>query len=211
MFLCKLVGGSLGTWISTWMNAVYAMSFLDSLDKDGRDLVVSLPYRVGLWVSHADQTGGSDAGDEELKALENIMDAFTREVFGSEIVQIVMSETVARKVDWNGSWKNAISSVPAECQRVMSVLNEVGMDEKEVGAYKQRLIEIAEAVALAFREYDQLSFMQKLRVYLLFYKERYKALKKGLGFMEMDQFICISLEERRALYKLADILDVPYA
>lgn len=187
------------------------MSILQQLDIENRDIIIALPYRVGLWMSHIDDIGGEDADDEEMQALESLMDGFTREVFGSEVVQIIMTENLKRKSEWRGAWSKNLDKVPDECQRALDVLRDAGVEVKEISAYKQRLIEIAEAVALAFREYDQLSFMNKLRVYLLFYKERYKALKKGMSYKSLDQFLNISLVERKALYKLSHILNVPYA
>ncbi len=187
------------------------MSFLETLNRDDRDLIISLPYRVGLWISHADDAGGDSADDEEAKALENILDGFTREVFGSELVQIVMTETVTHKECWEGPWSKDLQKVPEECQRALDILHDAEIEEKEISAYKQRLIEIGEAVALAFREYDELGFLTKLRVYTLYYKERYKASKRNMSYKSLDQFLNISLKERKALYNLSSVLDVPYS
>lgn len=182
------------------------MSFLDAMNRDGRDLLVALPYRVGVWMSHIDKTGGESASQEEAKALENIMGGFTQDVFGSEIVQIVMTETLQRKEDWTGPWGENLSNVPQECEKAQAMLKDAGIEEKEVSAYKQRLIEIAEAVALAFREYEELGFFQKMQMYILYYKHRSKAVKDGLSYMELEQFLSISPAEHKALFKLSNIL-----
>jgi hypothetical protein len=63
---------------------------------------------------------------------------------------------------------------------------------------------------LAFREYDNLDFMSKLRVYLMYYKERYQAARKHRSFKTMDQYLNISFKERKALYSLANTLGVQY-
>ena len=46
------------------------MAFLDGFSKEEQDFLVSLPYRVGLWVSSIDATGGSAADGDEQEALE---------------------------------------------------------------------------------------------------------------------------------------------
>lgn len=184
------------------------MSFLDDLPSDQRELIISLPYRVGVWVSHADDAGGEEADDEEKVALSNILHGFTTDVFGSEVVQYVMAETIAHSAEWD-RWGKNTSSLATDCQHAIDILNEA-VDEKEVSAFKQRLLEIAEAVALAFREYDKLDFVSKLRVYLMYYKERYQAARKHRSFKTMDQYLNISLKERQALYSLANTLGVQY-
>ena len=184
------------------------MSFLDDLPSEQRELIISLPYRVGVWVSHADDVGGEEANDEEKTALANILHGFTTDVFGSEVVQYVMAETIAHNAEWE-KWSKNTSSLTKDCQQAIDILNEA-VDEKEVSAFKQRLLEIAEAVALAFREYDNLDFMSKLRVYLMYYKERYQAARKHRSFKTMDQYLNISLKERQALYSLANTLGVQY-
>lgn len=185
------------------------MTFLQQLPNDDRELVISLPYRVGVWLSHVDDHGGHEADDEEKKALAGIIDGFTRDVFGSEVVQYIMMETLEKKDHWE-AWANNTDDIHKDCQRAIDILNEV-VEEKEVSAFKRRLIEIAEAVALAFREYDSLDFMTKMKVYLLYYKEKYKANKRQQSFKSIDQFLNISLKERQALYHLADTLGVQYS
>ncbi|MFP4314405.1 MAG: hypothetical protein ACLFR0_08780 [Alphaproteobacteria bacterium] len=185
------------------------MSFLDTLPAADRELLISLPYKVGVWLSHVDERGGEEADQEEKDALASIINGFTRDVFGSEVVQYIMTETLENKDKWK-KWSEQCDNIHQECQRAIDILNEA-VEEKEVSAFKRRLIEIAEAVALAFREYDDLKFITKLKIYLLYYKERYKAAKQNQSFKTLDQFLNISLKERRALYALAHTLDVYYS
>ena len=185
------------------------MSFLDELPHDHRELIVSLPYRVGAWISHADDVGGDVADEEEKTALANILHGFTQDVFGSEVVQYVMAETISRKQDWE-KWATETKNVSEDCQRAIDLLHDV-VDEKEVNAFKQRLLEIAEAVALAFREYDKLDFITKLRIYIMYYREKYKAARKNRSFKSMDQYLNISLKERQTLNALASVLEIQYS
>ncbi|MFN3701122.1 MAG: hypothetical protein ACK4VI_06335 [Alphaproteobacteria bacterium] len=185
------------------------MSFLDELQPQDRALVISLPYRVGIWISHADDTGGEEASLEEKAALANIIDGFTREVFGSEAVQHIMMETLQAKNEWEG-WAHNYKTILEDAQKAVDILNEV-IDPKEVSAYRQRLFEIAEAVALAFREYDALNLQEKLRIYMTYHVKKITASKKKAQTLRpINEYLNVSVKERMHLRKLADVLTLDY-
>jgi len=52
------------------------MSFLDDISSAERELLVSLPYRVGIFVSKSDEEGGEVSGEQELRALSNILTGY---------------------------------------------------------------------------------------------------------------------------------------
>lgn len=185
------------------------MSFLDQFMSDERSLLVSLPYRVGLFVSESDRDGGEESEQAEKEALSNIITAYSQEVFGAETAQYIICETVARKQEWP-DWSENLDMVESECHRAVDMLSNV-VDVKEVNAFKRCLVEIGEAVALAFREYDEsTSIVDKIRIYLVYMQSRSKAAKLGIIAREWDQFINISLDEREALQKVAQALDTEY-
>jgi hypothetical protein len=130
-------------------------------------------------------------------------------VFGAETVQYVISETVRRKSEWE-KWSMELEYVSGECHKAVDLLS-AHVDEKEVSAFKNHLIEIGESVALAFREYGESTpLIDKLKMYLYFSKGRRLAKKNGDVYKEWDQFINISLDERKALCFVADALDTKY-
>ncbi len=185
------------------------MNFLDSLLPDQRNLLVSLPYRVGLYVSESDQSGGDDSDEAEMRALESIITAYSQEVFGSETVQYVISETVNRKAEWD-IWGENLDTIESQCHQAVDILSSA-VDDKEVSSFKRHLIEIGESVALAFREYgDSTPMLDKIRIYMYYMKSRKEAVSKGIIPMEWDQFINISLDERKALQRLAQALNTNY-
>jgi hypothetical protein len=176
---------------------------------DERLLLVGLPYRVGLFVSQSDRTGGEKSEASEMQALSNIVIAYSQEVFGAETAQHIISETVSRKREWP-EWSNDLEMVEAECLRAVDILSEA-VDVKEVNGFKRCLMEVGEAVALAFREYDETtSIVEKIRIYLAYMNSRTQAAKLGIIAKEWDQFINISLDERNALQKVAQALNTKY-
>ncbi len=185
------------------------MNFLDQLNKDQRDLLVSLPYRVGLFVSQSDNTGGDDSDADEMLALDNIITGYSQEIFCAETVQYIVSETVKRKSEWS-SWSDNLDAIGGECHKALDILYDT-VDEKEVNAFKNHLLEIGESVALAFREYgDSTSMADKIKMRMIFYKEKKQAKKVGVIYKNWEQFINISLDERKALRSVATALDTIY-
>ncbi len=171
--------------------------------------LVSLPYRVGLYVSTSDETGGGTANDNELRALENLIYGFSDGVFGSELVQNVMTETINQKKNWS-DWGNNLDQVPEECTDSLNILSAY-VDHKERTAYAARLMEIGEAVALAFREdWSTQAGIKRLIAYCRYLAVTYKTKAKGLPVVGFEDFLSISHDERQALRKIAESLDVDY-
>lgn len=185
------------------------MSFLDQLSADQRTLLVSLPYRVGLFISQSDETGGDDSDEAEMVALSNIITAYSQEVFGAETVQYVISETVRRKPEWE-KWSKDLETIEGQCHQAIDILSD-HVDTKEVSAFKNHLVEIGESVALAFREYGkETPLMDKIRVFLFYIKGKRHAAKYGIPYKDWEQFINISLDERKALRRIAGALNILY-
>lgn len=182
---------------------------LDKLSIDHRETIISLPYRVGFLVSQSDQTGGQAAHEQELETLANILDGFTQQVFGSELLQHVMAGTMDGRDQWT-TWGGQLDSVYADCRKAVENLYSVA-DEKEVSAYKARLLEIAEAVAVAFREFEEMNFVEKISAYMAFMSAKSKSRKLGYSsYKTFDEFLNISMAERQVLEKLAAALGTHY-
>jgi len=184
--------------------AFFIMDVLNNLSAEQRTLIVSLPYRAGLWVSHSDEEGGDEAQQKELTALANLIDGFVQQVFGSELLQYIMSETLKRKDEWE-SWSANLDQLPAECVEALSILRE-HVGEKDVTVYAMRLMEIGEAVAVAFREHADPTPGQ----YVSYALSRIKARLQKVPVKSLDQYLSISAQERKALGALASALGIQY-
>ena len=181
------------------------MNLLEQLTPDQKVFIASMPYRVGLWMSYSDQTGGMEADVKEKIALENILHGFAGQVFGSELLQYVMQATIDHQEKWN-EWGDNLEEFPDQAKRSCEILSEY-FDKKEVTAYAIRLMEIAEAVALAFREQKDLSAIDMLKLRIEYFLSGLKT--RGLPQKSFEQFLNISKDERTALGRLADALGRP--
>ncbi|MGB4106480.1 MAG: hypothetical protein WBK55_01635 [Alphaproteobacteria bacterium] len=179
------------------------MTFLEKFTQDQRDLMVRLPYRIGLWISQSDTAGGSEADERERQALSNILHAFAEDLFGSENLQYIMSETIRQKSNWP-SWSKDVELVPGECADAITLMRDHG-EPKDVKALKNHLMEIAEAVALAFHEEDsRTSVFSAVGLYVSHLFSKNKRRQRGRSFGE---FLNVSTSEREALNVIVDALE----
>jgi hypothetical protein len=182
---------------------------LNDLPDDIRLLVVRLPYRVGFYVSASDKTGGEESDAAEMAALEGIVTFYVEDFCKSEFAQAVMLETIQRKAEWAG-WQEKIEIVPEEIRKVLDFLVDK-LDGKELTAFKNNLLEIAIAVAQAYREFDvSQPLTERVQVYLSILIARIKALIKGQEIQSHDALLNISRDEKMAINLLADALGVEY-
>ncbi len=159
--------------------------------------MVALPYRIGLFVSHADVTGGWEAQDAEMQTLTTILRSFSEDFCKSEFVQGLLMQTLAGRAQWV-AWSHGLDNVPGECIAAMYDLRGV-LHGKDLKSFQEQMMDIAFAVAQAFRENKNAppppppSFFVRL-----------------LGQVkreERNHHRNISAAERVAIQKIADALD----
>jgi hypothetical protein len=178
------------------------MSLLESLDKEELELLVPLPYRTGLWVSLSDESGGDTADEAELQALESIVCGFSEDFCKSELAEAILNETVLQREQWD-AWSKTIENVPSECRQAVEVLAKK-YDHKNVTGFKETLMEISYAVALAYREFDNsVPLKEKVTMYWAFVSDRVlsKVLQKPPK--THDEIFNISRAEKLALTELS--------
>ncbi len=183
------------------------MNDLENLSPEIRDVLIRLPYRVGLYISESDRTGGDESTEVERLALENIVTFYVEDTVKSEFAHQVMNETLTHKKKW-ASWGENINTLPEECLKVADALTGV-IDMKEIFSFKQNLLEVAIVVAQAYREFDtSAGAVQKLQVYLTLLLRRIRAIFTGEEMKSNESLLNISAKERSAIKLLADTLGV---
>lgn len=123
---------------------------LSGLTADDAAMLVSLPYRIGLYVSYSDVTGGWDAQERELQSLSNILRQYSEDFCKSPFCQKLLMETLNRRLDWP-SWAQNIDALPDQAGRSIGLVSS-HLTEKELRGFKEVLIDIAISVAMAFHE-----------------------------------------------------------
>lgn len=123
---------------------------LESLTEDQAYDIISLPYKAGIWVSHADDVEGEADDTHEIKSLERGVPEFAKLHENSMLVQQVASEIMRLKDSWP-SWENEcfhiVKTAPATMQAVLEYFG-----EHEAREYRSYIMELGKMVAQAASE-----------------------------------------------------------
>lgn len=180
---------------------------LDQFSPEQRQLLVMLPYRTGLFISLSDATGGGESDAAERQALESIVTSFAEDFLKSEFTEQIMRRTLAEKAAWP-SWEHNIHNVPDECRQGCNLLAD-RIAPRDLGAFKDNLLEIATSVAMAFQEFDfeQASLWERLRMSGGFRLHCFSAKLQRRSAPSLMEYVSISPAERAALARIQDALD----
>ena len=177
------------------------MAFLEQFSDQEKELLVSLPYKAGLWVSMADNVGGESADEKEKEALAQIIDEKGKGMFESAFVHEVMSETCSRKQEWS-QWEAGVHTVLQDLDKAMSLIRGK-LQEKDCDAYGSNIMAIGVKIAEAFREFDaDASVMVKLNTQIRLFLEAMTRVLKRDKSIKTETALNISYEEDKALSEL---------
>lgn len=126
------------------------MSYLEHFSAEERVLIVSIPYRAGLWISQSDTTGNPGAAFDERKALENAIAKVASGMFRSAFTHEVMSELWAQKADWK-NWEERQDKILEDAGSAARIVD-LKLNRRDLDAYRATIMHIAVEVAKAFRE-----------------------------------------------------------
>ena len=183
------------------------MAFLQQFSAAEQALLVALPYRVGLWVSQSDTSGGAVADARERAALARIIAGHARGNFASPFVHEVMRACYEQRTEWP-RWRDSVGRVPQECQHAVAAL-EGRLNGRDLLAYRQAIMTIASDIAKTFREPPEGKggiVGQYIRI----------AIDSVIGLIRREKYVStellnISVKEDVALGTLAEALRMPEA
>ena len=128
------------------------MNALSVFSDEEITLLVSLPYKVGVWVSHADDEEGEADDEREMKALSTCLKAVARKYDGPGLVDDIARETLKREKFWL-EWTDQSYNILPDCEKALALLKEkAGLQDAK--NYKAALLEIAATVAQAYGEFN---------------------------------------------------------
>jgi hypothetical protein len=127
------------------------MAQLSSFTAEEAELLVSLPYKVGIWVSHADDVEGEGDDERESKALQSCIKAIAKLHQDQPLIAEIMAETLRRRTHWS-DWAENSFHAPSDAQKAVMALRAKG-SSANLKHYRAALMEIAAAVARAHSEF----------------------------------------------------------
>ncbi len=126
---------------------------LSKFSDSERNLIVSIPYRAGIWVSNADDNTGTKVDDkDERKALEATIQNFAAQGDKIPVAAAIMKDVQENKRNW-AQW-DALSTedaVLADAQKAVALCKD-RFTEKELNQYKETIWRAGLFVAQAYGE-----------------------------------------------------------
>lgn len=129
-------------------------TFLNQLSSEDRTLLVSVPYRVGIWISRCDDNAKTRMDDKrELQALELAIAKMAQAHRKMPFAAAVMRDVDQYKTMWQG-WEAHSNEDQVLADVVKAIaLCRAKFSKKEVKQYKQTVWNIGMIVAQAFGEH----------------------------------------------------------
>jgi hypothetical protein len=169
------------------------MATLNKMEKEERELIVSLPYRVGVWIGHADDEEGSADDRREHRTVEKILHRFAGQIERYPFISAVLRETLAQKECWE-RWAGDSLDVLPDCEKALAIVRKTGSSEAVIN-YRKILMKIANDVAGAHGEFGEFES-----------EGGFTKLISGFFGSKRDDFMNISPSEDEALERLAGVL-----
>lgn len=179
------------------------MSGLQRFLPEDQDLLVGLFYRVGHWMSDADD---SDVGTESEQAEEAQMFRVLTKLSQSENVgqlcREISAEALRQKGSW-GRWAGQSDSFLVDVRQAKKiVLGQSTNDEFRL--FGKSLVTIATAVARAYRESEDMEAQET--GFLSWISEKSSHITLALSDLEAHKDLNISPAEDNALIELVEAL-----
>ncbi len=115
--------------------------------------IISLPYRVGMHVSYAEDEEGEVDDEREMRALELCIREIARLHQGEEFTKEVASAILDSRNKW-AEWSEGVFNIEPQCEKAILILKEQASKE-EIKDYIKMVLDIATSVAQAYGEFGE--------------------------------------------------------
>ncbi len=129
------------------------MSDLSQFSGSELELLASLPYKVGVFISHADDVDGESDDEREMAALELCLKAIAKAHEDKPFTAAVMKQSLTMRPEWP-RWADRSFRVCDEAEMAAALLS-TKLDEDALKDFKRALMRIARTVAQAHGEFGQ--------------------------------------------------------
>lgn len=114
------------------------------------DLIIKLPYRVGLWISRADDAPGIMDEKVERAKLKDVITKVAKYHESSAFVRTTLANTLSHTTDWL-NWSAGLDTILADCAQGLDIFKAQGRED-DLKIYRAVLMQTAICVAEAFQE-----------------------------------------------------------
>ena len=130
------------------------MADLSKFSTQDRLLIVSLPYRAAMWVSHIDDNEGTSHDDKlERKVVERTINRFASASDKIPVAAAVMQDIKTQKGRWN-EWGMMTDEAEllVDAKKAVAIASDQ-FDEAELNQYREAIWRLAVSVAQAYGEH----------------------------------------------------------
>jgi hypothetical protein len=172
---------------------------LSGFSENEVQLLASLPYKIGIWISHTDDEDGEADDRREAKALELCLHEFIKAYKDKPFICAVLKETLRDEQNWP-QWADQSFTVLNDVKSAVVLLRQK-TSKDDFRSFCGLLSEIGSAVAEAHGEFNSFEdekskgFLSKLVGKLA-----------GLSTEDEGHPMNVSAAEDGALGRLADVL-----
>ncbi len=179
------------------------MSELERFTPQDQDLLIGLFYRVGIWISHIDDTDeGTASEDKERAKLLHTLGVVAKSDSAGDLVKDLASEAI-RQTASHGRWNKMTDDILSDVRQARVIIKAHGTAQEYV-SFGKALMMVGTSVARAFREESDLE--EKGTGYLSWLTEKAGHLTQALTDREAHKDMNISPAEDSALNELLDAL-----
>lgn len=129
------------------------MAPLSEFSDEDAALLVSLPFKAGIWISYSDDAEGEDDDEREMKALRHCLRAVARLHESDPLVAGILNACLQAEEQWAG-WAEDCFHLPVDAKKGMAIVK-ARAPEKTARNFRAALMEIAAAVAQAYGEFGE--------------------------------------------------------
>lgn len=127
------------------------MTTLSTFDDNEQALLISLPYKAGMYVSHAEDEEGEQDDEKEMRALEHCLKSIAKLHEDRPFVYAVTTATLSERDQWN-MWADDSFKAPEDAKKVMAILR-AKSTPKDFKQYRSMIMQISATVARAYGEF----------------------------------------------------------
>lgn len=179
------------------------MADLNSFSEEERNLLIKLPFQVGVNISESDDDGGDENEQLEMDALARIIRLLPGLYKNAPLTQEILIQTRDGQGNWD-SWKEGSFDLNSECTKAMALLKSKA-DDSEARAFRKALLEVADTVARAAGEGAMLEIRHEPDSAFL---QLVKKAMISVGMIKEDDSANISAAEQAAIDKIEAALVV---
>ena len=174
------------------------MTDLSAFSKSELELLVALPYKVGVWVGAAEDEEGESDDQKEAQALQGCIKAIAALHADKPFLKALAAQTLGLRSEWP-RWADQSFNVLDDAEKAVTLLKGK-VSSGDVKSYRGMIMEVATTVAQAYGEFGD--WEDEGEGFFTRIAEKFKSLSQD----NKDHPMNVSAAEETAISELSIVL-----